>query len=443
MAELPLVQVLAAATALFLSILILAAVKRQATRKSFQKYAFLVSVVLLIGAIVSNILITIYLQQPASDLNAAAQALLISKQVQATFDLLFAITIGAFVLATAKPEIDSREAFKEYMRKDFPNPFLFYVFVQVLAIAAVWAFQATVLIPPFPAVTKLEFPIPFLFTLGIEFMTVMVYVPFMLLSSVRRVPLRSTVKTDVYLIILGVCGFAVSEFVVEIFLPLNAIDGRALGFVLEMALVGLIAYAVRERGFLEDLLVPQSEAQLATAPTYDIKRGLTYIVLEENPRHSFEIFRDFVTHGAQGLCITRKAPKLVMEEYGLEKTPILWLSRVATQKNSIRPSPPENIALAVEHFIGVGKESVVMLDGLEYLVAHNDFPSVLALLHDLNENVSLSDAILLVPIDSRAMNEKEFALLKREVEIIVPPGTAKLTPRVEIELARPAKKATH
>jgi len=118
-----------------------------------------------------------------------------------------------------------------------------------------------------------------------------------------------------------------------------------------------------------------------------------------------------------------------------------WLSRVATQKNSIRPSPPENVALAIEHFFGVGKESVVLLDGLEYLVAHNDFPSVLALIHDLNENVSLSDAILLLPLDSRAINEKEFALLKREIEIIIPPGASKLTPRVEVEVSKPPKRA--
>ena len=437
------VQVLAAATALFLSVLILAAVLRQATRKSFQKYAFQASVVLLIGAIVSNILITIYLQQPASDIAGSAGALLLSKKTQGTFDLLFAIMIGAFVLATAKPEIESRKAFIAYNRSEFPSPFLFYVFVQVLAIAVIWVSQPTVKSPPFPTVTQFEFPLTFLFTLGLAWVTVMVYVPFMLLSYVRRIQARQTVKTDVYLIILGVCGFSVTEFIVEILLPSYGVDGRAAGFILEMALVGLVAYAVRERGFLENLLVPQAEAQLATAPTYDIKRGLTYLVLEETPDHSFEIFKDFVMHGAQGLCITRKAPKVVMESYGLERTPILWLSRVATQKNSIRPSPPENIALAVEHFIGVGKESVVLLDGLEYLVAHNDFPSILALLHDLNENVSLSDSILLVPVDTKAMNDKEFALIRREVEIIVPPGAPRTPPRVEIEVAKPAKKATH
>ncbi len=439
----PIVQILAAATALFLSLLILSAVGRQATKKSFQKRAFLASVVLLISAVVLNILLTILLDTSSTtDPATSAANLIFSKKVQATIDLLFAITIGGFVLATAKPEIDSWKNFVAHLRQQFPNPFLFYVFVQVLAIAAVWLSSPTIPTPPFPAVTKIDFPLAFLFAAGLAWATVMTWVPFMLLTYLRRIRARSSVARDVYLIILGVCGYAVTEFVVEVMLPSYAIDGRAPGFILEMALIGLVSFAVRERGFLEGLLVPIAEAELTTAPTYEIKRGLTYLVIEQSPKHAFEIFQDFVTHGAHGLCITRKAPKLVMEEYGLERTPILWLSRVATQKNSIRPSPPEHVALAVEHFIRVGTESVVLLDGLEYLVAHNDYSSVLALLHDLNENVSLSDAILLVPVDPRALNEREFALLKREVEIIIPPGSAKLAPRVEVEVTKVSKR-TH
>ena len=442
-AEPPIIQILAAATALFLSFLILSAVGRQATKKSFQKRTFLASVVLLISAVVLNIVLTILLNPAAiSDPARSASALIFSKKVQGTIDLLFAITIGAFVLATAKPEIDSWKSFAAHMRQQFPNPFLFYVFVQLLAIAVVWMSAPVVPTPPYPAVTQIQFPLAFVFTAGLAWLTLLVYVPFMLLSYVRRIHARPSVARDVNLIILGVAGYAIAEFVVEVVLPSYSIDGRAPGFILEMALIGLVSFAVRERGFLEDLLVPQTEAQLATAPTYSIERGLTYLVLEETPEHAFEIFRDFVTHGAQGLCITRKAPKLVSEAYGLEKTPILWLSRVAAQKNSIRPSPPENVALAVEHFFAVGKESVVLLDGLEYLISHNDFASILALMHDLNENVSLSDSILLVPLDTRALEEREFALLKREAEIIVPPGASRVPhPRVEVEVVKPGKKA--
>src|SRR2546429_7777278 len=195
---------------------------------------------------------------------------------------------------------------------------------------------------------------------------------------------------------------------------------RAPGFIVEMALVGLIAFAVREKSFLQELIVPEAEAHLLTKPTYSLDRGYTYAVLERDASQAFEIFKDFVTHGTQGLCITRRAPKAVMTEYGLERTPILWLSRVATEKNAVRPSPPEKVALAVEHFIEVSEHPVVLLDGLEYLVSHNDFGSVLALLHDLNESVAMREAILLVPFDPTAFNEREIALVRREVRLLGP-----------------------
>ena len=439
MTDFPVVETLGAVTALFLSILILSAVGRQATRKSFQKRALLSTIALLISATVSNIFITIYLRQPAPDPVAQLGVLIFSKKIQGTFDLLFAITIGVFVLATANTTIDSLPSFIKYMRTQFPNSFVFYVFVQFLAIATVWVADpvGTFLAP---GVFRFEFPPMFLFMLGLASITLLTYVPFVLLSYVRKVHARATVVRDVYMIILGVSGYTVSEFFVEVVLPYYAIDVRAIGFIVEMALVGLVAYAVRERGFLEDLLVPQAEADLNTAPAFELRRGLTYLVLEETPSHSFDIFRDLVTHGAQGLCITRKPPKMVMQEYGLEKTPILWLSRVANQKNCVRPSPPENVAMAVEHFITVGQDSVVLLDGFEYLVAHNDFPSILALVHDLNENVSIQDSILLIPLDPRALNEKEFALVKREVRVIEPPNTPRLVPRVEVEVAKAGKK---
>src|SRR6266540_982090 len=213
MADFPVVETLGAATALFLSILILSAVGRQATRKSFQKRALLFTIVLLISATVSNILITIYLKQPAPDPNTLKGVLVFSKKIQGTFDLLFAVTIGVFVLATANTEIDSLKSFTKYMRAQFPNSFVFYVFVQVLAIATVWVADPTVTIPVSGAI-RFEFPPMFLFMLALASATLLLYVPFVLLSYVRRIHARTTVVRDVYMIILGVSGYTFSEFFV-------------------------------------------------------------------------------------------------------------------------------------------------------------------------------------------------------------------------------------
>jgi len=371
-----------------------------------------------VGAVILNVLINVYtIQASGTDVAAIKAGVLLSKRVQGMFDYLFGTTIGAFIVIATTPAISSPKDFWRYMTEEFPNSYVFYLFVMILAIVTIWVSPVTI-VSVNPTILSLE-PY-FLFVNGVAVATVILFAPYRFSIHMRRTKAGEEVRRDTFLIIFGISGFAVGELLFEILLPNYGIDLRAPGFILEMALVGLIAYGVREKSFLQELIVPEAEAHLPTKPTFSLERGYTYAVLERDASQAFDIFKDSVTHGAQGLCITRRAPKTVMTEYGLERTPILWLSRVATEKNAVRPSPPEKVAMAVEHFIEVSEKSIVLLDGFEYLVSHNDFGSILALLHDLNESVVMRDSILLVPFDPTAFNEREIALVRREVKLLGP-----------------------
>jgi len=408
---------LSAASALFLSSLIIVAIARQKTHRVFQKHVLLLAICLLVLAIISNVLISIYIIQAPGSVQALQNGIILSKRVQATFDYLFGITIGAFIFIATTPEIGSRRDFFRYMKTEFPNSYVFYLFLMIMTIVAIW-FSAPTIVSTNP--TVISFEPYFLFINGVAVATLILYAPFRFVFYLRQTKQEEDIRRDTYLIIFGISGFAVSELLFEILLPQYQFDLRAPGFILEMALVGLIAFGVRGKSFLQELIVPEAEAHLLTKPTYALDRGITYVVLERDAGQAFEIFKDLVTHGAQGLCITRRAPKAVMAEYGLERTPVLWLSRVASEKNAVRPSPPENVAMAIEHFIEASERPVVLMDGFEYLVSHNDFGSVLALLHDLNESVAIHESIFLVPLDPSAFNEREVALIRRETRLIGP-----------------------
>lgn len=409
---------LSAASALFLSVLIIVAIARQKTHRVFQKHVLLLAIYLLVSAIISNVLISIYILQTPGSAEALLDGIVLSKRVQATFDYLFGITIGAFIFIATTPEIGSRRDFFRYMKREFPNSYVFYLFLMIMTIVTIWI-SAPQIVSTSPAVI-IEFEPYFLFINGIAVATLILYAPYRFVFYLRQTKPDADIRRDTYLIVFGISGFAVAELLFEILLPNYGIDLRAPGFILEMALVGLIAFGVRGKSFLQELIIPEAEAHLLTKPAYALDRGITYVVLERSASQAFEIFKDLVTHGAQGLCITRRAPKAVMAEYGLERTPVLWLSRVATEKNAVRPSPPENVAMSIEHFIEASEKSVVLLDGFEYLVSHNDFGSILALLHDLNESVAIKESILLVPFDPSAFSEREIALIRREVHLLGP-----------------------
>jgi len=411
------VTYLSAASALFLSALITVAIARQKTHRVFQKRVLLLAIYLLVSAVISNVLISIYVLQTPGSPEALRNGIVLSKRVQASFDYLFGITIGAFIFIATTPEIGSRRDFSRYMKTEFPNSYVFYLFLMIITIVAIW-FSGPTVVSTNP--TVITFETYFLFINGVAVATLILYAPYRFVIYMAKVKPEVDIRRDTYLIVTGISGFAVAELLFEILLPNLGIDLRAPGFILEMALVGLIAFGVRGKSFLQELIIPEAEAHLPTKPRYALDRAVTYVVLERDAAHAFEIFKDLVTHGAQGLCITRRAPKAVMAEYRLERTPVLWLSRVAAEKNSVRPSPPENVALAIEHFMEASEHSVVLLDGFEYLVAHNDFGSVLALLHDLNETVAIRESILIVPFDPTAFNEREIALIRREVRLLGP-----------------------
>ena len=142
-----------------------------------------------------------------------------------------------------------------------------------------------------------------------------------------------------------------------------------------------------------------------------------YLIKEEVPDRSYEIFKDWVTHGHQGLCITRDFPAKIRKRYGLEKTPIIWLSTSETE-NTV---PPQNLSALfyhIENFLKKSENGILLLSGLEYLITHNTYQSVLKFIQLLNEQIAIREAVLIVPISPLTMEEKDLKLFERELTVL-------------------------
>jgi archaellum biogenesis ATPase FlaH len=63
---------------------------------------------------------------------------------------------------------------------------------------------------------------------------------------------------------------------------------------------------------------------------------------------------------------------------------------------------------------------VILLDGIEYLVSNNDFNKVLRVIDQVNDHISQCKALMIIPVDPRAFEQKELALLERNMEKISP-----------------------
>jgi CheY-like chemotaxis protein len=159
---------------------------------------------------------------------------------------------------------------------------------------------------------------------------------------------------------------------------------------------------------------PGAEEDMATELKYPLEAMHCYLIKEKKPAHSFEVFKELVTHGYQGLCISRTHPELIRKRYGLKRTPVLWLS-TSEYEHAVSPTNRAHLFGVIDAFIEKSAKSVILLDGLEYLISKNSYEKILDFVEDLTETIIMNKSCLIIPVDPEALTPRELALLEREM----------------------------
>ena len=199
---------------------------------------------------------------------------------------------------------------------------------------------------------------------------------------------------------LGVCGFVASRQFDEDLDHLTLFSSQVARFI--------------ERRKI--LVEPAVEKMVKGEKQYSLDQGFSYLVEEETPTKSFDIFVDYVTHGISGLCITRTNPKFVKEQYSLKKTPFIWLSTLKTDEYTSTVDLTE-LSISIKDFIKKSKKSVILLDGIEFLVTKSSFEEVLSFLQSLSEYISMTESIVVIPMSPQTVDVRQLKLLEREMTL--------------------------
>jgi hypothetical protein len=170
-----------------------------------------------------------------------------------------------------------------------------------------------------------------------------------------------------------------------------------------------------EVGASQDDSVVTTEVAQAT-PGLTISWGTNYLFDEDTPKSSVELFNILTSLDISGLFITRTPISKAIEQWNLENSKVVWLCS-RTGENFIRPAL-EKISHTIFEFVQRNQPSVVLLDGIEYIVNNNDFLRTLSLLDNLKEIIALNKSVLIIPLSSTIFSNKEMALIgKNSVEI--------------------------
>lgn len=161
------------------------------------------------------------------------------------------------------------------------------------------------------------------------------------------------------------------------------------------------------------------KAEIRSAPqVQELEKSFSYLVEEDKPEASYQLFMNSLKKGMRGYCVTRNYPAKIRTKFDLGETPVVWLSNVG-RENTIRPKDLEKLSLSLEQFLSKSGGGVVLLDGLEYLITNNNFITVLRLIQSLRDQVAINQSILLMAVNRSTLESHQLNLLEREVDYTI------------------------
>lgn len=189
-----------------------------------------------------------------------------------------------------------------------------------------------------------------------------------------------------------------------------------LPIVVVLLAILLALWAKRRKKRREE---PEPSDEVSEPFEFKPEEGKGYILAEDGRKRSFETLISEMEEGSNGLCFTRTYPPNLKKQYDLSGAKVHWLSR-DFDKGGMVPTNLGAIFSQVEKFLSENKggRNFILIDGLEYLIAQNDFKKVLKLIHSLTDSVGVGRTTLLIPFNLQSLDERQAALISGDLEVV-------------------------
>ncbi|MDD1772817.1 MAG: DUF835 domain-containing protein [Methanomassiliicoccales archaeon] len=152
--------------------------------------------------------------------------------------------------------------------------------------------------------------------------------------------------------------------------------------------------------------------------TYVLEPGTSYLIESDTVDPAYMMYKDQLKEGSKGMVLAREYPERVQKNYDIDEGIILWLSYERGKRYAREPTDIPMIYSEIKNFVESNKKAVILLSGLEYLISQNTFIKVLKLLQLLNDTVSMTSSVLIIPVVPEALNPQDVKMLERELRVL-------------------------
>lgn len=184
------------------------------------------------------------------------------------------------------------------------------------------------------------------------------------------------------------------------------------------ASIVIVAFAVYRHRLFTVLPVSEDRAGIIGGKEEGVLPVGSYLLFEETKADGmYETMLSQISNGLEGLIVTRTYPDDLRERYGLKRTPVIWLCSQPGQ-DWVDPTNLSILEHTIIEFLKMGHNTVVAVDGVEYLISNNGSSKVLRLFYGLRDEILMSQSRMIVTLDPRILDEKELAYYERDFEVI-------------------------
>lgn len=146
--------------------------------------------------------------------------------------------------------------------------------------------------------------------------------------------------------------------------------------------------------------------------------GNSYIITDKNYFSSIDLLADLTINDFKGLIITRGNPDQIKRQIPQSKNiELIFLTREPIP-GFINITNLEKLKEKFEEFTKRNKKSVILLDGIHYLISRFSFNEFIKFLYDINDTIARNKAILFVRIDPSIIDRTQMALIENELLVL-------------------------
>jgi len=146
--------------------------------------------------------------------------------------------------------------------------------------------------------------------------------------------------------------------------------------------------------------------------------GNSYIIIDKNNKSAVDLLIDLAVNYRKGLIITRGNPVYIKRLIPKTKNIKMVLLTRETQKGYTIIADLINLEKIIKNFGEKNKDTVILLDGIHYLITRFSFDKFIDTLFHIIDFISKNKSILFVRIDPSTVDNNQIAIFENEFQTL-------------------------